>query len=207
MGYRLPAWIAPRKRNWGDKKKKRRITRAAEDSKLPCNSGVDPNEYTKENQWAGSVDRDYGELYKKMSLNEEKCTKEAVLFGTFFNLWRKMAYAVSVVFYADNFRLQAGTQLVASGTMLAYQINYWPNARYIDNASRVFNEIVFSFMMIQSAFIKEMGPTVRKFTGGADFGSSVGTLMVATTLAQMAFHTVRLVHNTVLAAKTIKKRR
>lgn len=153
------------------------------------------------------MDRDYGELYKKMALSERTCTKEAVLFGTFFNLWRKAAYAISVVFYQDDFRLQAGTQLFASGTMLAYQIGYWPCARYADNASRVFNEIIFSFMLIQSICIKEMGPTVRTFSGGSGFANSIGTLMVATTMVQMGFHTGRLSHNTVQACKTINKRK
>ena len=46
MGYRLPNWIAPRKRNKDENGKA--ITRAKEDPTLPCNVGVHPKEYTKE---------------------------------------------------------------------------------------------------------------------------------------------------------------
>ena len=93
--------MIPRKRN---KKDGKPITRAEEDPNLPTNKGVHPQEYTKEDQWAGEVDRDYGEFYKKMAMSERRVSKEAVLFGQFFNFWRKTAYALSIVFYHENFR-------------------------------------------------------------------------------------------------------
>jgi len=48
-----------------------------------------------------------GELYKKMNLNEKKVAKEAILFYSIWNLWRKLWYTVTIVIFHDNFRLQA----------------------------------------------------------------------------------------------------
>ena len=60
---------------------------------------------TKENMWAGDFDRDYGEFYKKMSLNEEKFATEVIIFYNFWNMYRKIIYAASVVFFDSSFRL------------------------------------------------------------------------------------------------------
>lgn len=60
----LPNCCVPRKRNEQDGNpvwRSRELT--------PVNSGVAADEMTKEDMWAGDFDRDYGEFYKKMSLN------------------------------------------------------------------------------------------------------------------------------------------
>jgi len=90
--------MAPRKRNNG-------IYRANESNDLPINSGVASKDFTKEDQWRGAVDTDYGEFYKKMNLNQQKVAKEAVLFYNFFNLWRKLMFSITLVFFDVFFRI------------------------------------------------------------------------------------------------------
>jgi hypothetical protein len=92
----------PRKRNKG-------VTRAMETDILPTNKGVENGTYTKENQWAGPIDQDYGEFYKKMNLNEKRVAKEATLFYGLFSVWRKLAFSISLVFYDQYFKVQAGS--------------------------------------------------------------------------------------------------
>ena len=100
FGKQLPAWLVPRKRNKG-------IHRA--DEKVAVDEGVDEDDRTKEHMWAGPVDRDYGEFYKKMSLQEKKIASEGIIFYNCWNLYRKLIYAITLVFYDDMFRLQAYT--------------------------------------------------------------------------------------------------
>ena len=54
--------------------------------------------------WAGKFDRDYGEFYKKMTLNDYIVTHEVVVFYNFWNMYRKLMFAVTLVFF-DSFRL------------------------------------------------------------------------------------------------------
>ena len=160
--------------------------------------------------WAGDVDRDFGEFYKKMSLNEEKIATEVIMFYNFWNIWRKLIYAVTLVFFHDMFRLQAYTQIITSGVMTAYVINYWPCARYIDNVAKLVNEFTFIAMLVNCAYLKEMSSSVSKFnpsTSPASAGSAAGNLMIVLISGNILFHGARLIHNSVQAAKTIKLRR
>ena len=79
-----------------------------------------------------------------MDLDEKKNAKEANLFYGMFTIWRKLAFALSLVFFDKNFKLQAGTQLVCSGVMGGYMVKHMPHARYSDNVSKVANEFVFA---------------------------------------------------------------
>ena len=63
---------------------------------------------TKENMWAGPVDRTLGEFYKKMSLDEKMIPHELMLFYNFWNLWRKLVFSISIVYFESAFRTQAG---------------------------------------------------------------------------------------------------
>ena len=100
FGKKLPAWIAPRKR-YG-----KGVTRAIETQYLPTNTGVQNEDFSKEDQWSGHVDRDYGEFYKKMNLNHQKVAREAVLFYSMWSLWRKLIFAITLIFFDEHFGLQ-----------------------------------------------------------------------------------------------------
>lgn len=117
--------------------------------------------------WAGDVDRDYGEFYKKMSLSEKKIATEGIIFYNFWNMYRKLIFAVTIVFFDDMFRLQAYTQIVLAGIMTAYMMNYWPCARYVDNVSKVINELTFIAVLVNAAYLKEMAGGVSSFDPGA----------------------------------------
>ena len=202
-GKQCPACLVPRKRN-------NDTHRAVEEQDLPINSGVDANDRTKENMWAGEVDRDYGEFYKKMSLNEEKAATEVIMFYNFWNIWRKLMYAVTIVFFDDMFRLQAYTQIVTSGIMTVYIMNYWPCARYVDNVSKLVNELTFISMLVNCAYLKEMSASVSSFDPGASpasAGSNAGNFMIVLISGNLIFHGLRMIHNSIQAAKTIKARR
>ena len=54
--------------------------------------------------WAGKFDRQYGEFYKKMTLNEELVAREVVVFLNFWNMYRKLIFAVTLVFF-ESFKL------------------------------------------------------------------------------------------------------
>ena len=54
--------------------------------------------------WAGSFDRDYGEFYKKLILNEDILAHEVVIFFNFWNMYRKLIFAITLVFF-ESFRL------------------------------------------------------------------------------------------------------
>ena len=90
--------------------------------------------------------------------------------------------------------------MVTSGVMAGYMYNYWPCARYIDNVSKIVNEMTFMAMLANSAYIKNMNSAVNDFSPDADSSSAsspTGTLMMAITCANLAFHVVRMGHNSV----------
>ena len=70
---------------------------------LPVNEGTEWGDYTKEHMWAGPTDRKFGEFYKKMNMNEEKLPHELILFYNFWNMWRKLIIALSIVYFESNF--------------------------------------------------------------------------------------------------------
>lgn len=78
--------------------------RAAETALLPVNRGVAKGDTSKEHQWAGPTDRSLGEFYKKMNTNQKKVAKEAILFYNSWNIWRKVMYSATIVFFDDYFR-------------------------------------------------------------------------------------------------------
>ena len=177
---------------------------------MPVDSGVDAEDRTKENMWAGDVDRDYGEFYKKMSLNQKKAATEVILFYNFWNFYRKLIYAITLVFFDDMFRLQAYSQIVISGVMTAYVINYWPCARYVDNVAKIVNELTFIAMLVNCAYLKEMSGSVSSYNPGAsaaNAGQGAGDFMIVLISANQLFHVARLLHNSFQAVKTIKLRR
>ena len=79
------------------------IFRALEEPRLATNWGIQEGTRTKEHMWAGEFDRTYGEFYKKMDLNNKERAKEVVLFYCFWNLYRKLIYAVTLVFFHEHF--------------------------------------------------------------------------------------------------------
>lgn len=166
-------------------------------------SGVDVDDRTKEHMWAGDFDRDYGEFYKKMSLNEEKKATEVVIFLNFWNVWRKLMYALTIVFFDDMFAVQAYTQLFCSGVMAAYVMNYWPCARYIDNVSKIVNELTFISMLFCCYYLKQMSHSVAHYspnTTQMGAGLAAGNVMIVILSCNLIFHAVRMIHNTVQAA-------
>lgn len=95
----MPNWMAPRKRDSG-------VNRMKQD--VPVNEGVSEGDFSKEHPWAGKADKNYGEFYKKMNLNQKKVPREAAIFYNFWNVYRKVLFAGSLIFF-KNFRLQAYT--------------------------------------------------------------------------------------------------
>ena len=176
---------------------------------VPVNIGVSIGDFSKERPWAGATDREYGEFYKKMNLNQKKVTKEAILFYNFWNIYRKLIFAISLVFF-KNFRFQAYTQLGTSAVMALYILNMWPCARYVDNVSKIVNELTFMVQLIICAYLKEMSGNVNEYaqTLNPSANASVsGGIMIGVMGANLVFHSVRLIHNSVQAAQTIKMRR
>ena len=176
------------------------IFRADEEPRLATNWGVDKDARTKENMWAGEFDRTYGELYKKMNLNEKERANEVVLFYCFWNLYKKLIFAISLVFYQDSFGFQCYAQMACSGVMMTYLFNYWPCARYIDNVSKMINELCFVAMLISCSFLKEMSTSIRTLSLVDETSVSlaaVGPIMNIVIIGNVIFHCVRLAHNTV----------
>lgn len=204
---KLPNWIAPRKRNKGTNGVG--IRRAREVMSLPTNAGVNKLEHTKEDQWAGSTDKTYGEFYKKMSLSERETSKEGIVFYNLFNMYRKLVMAVNFVFYQDSYRQQAYMQMVCSGVMLTYIVRSWPCARPVDNVSKVVNELTFMSCLIATSVVKEMGPAIAKFTPGGESSleDGLGNFIITMTALNLAWHTFRMIHNSFEAAGTIIKSR
>ena len=125
-------------------------------------------------------------------------------------MYRKIIYAVTVVFFDSYFRLQAYTQIVISGIMVAYVMNYWPCARYVDNVAKVVNEMVFIAVLVNCVYLKEMAASVSNFNPSASpaqAGQGAGNFMIFLTSGLMVFHAARLIHNAVQAARTLKMRR
>jgi len=177
---------------------------------LPTNIGIDEGDFTKEDQWAGHLDRDFGEFYKKMNLNERKVAKEAVLFYSMWSLWRKLVFAITIVFFDDCFRLQVFSQMVCAAVMILYIVGYWPCARYIDNISKIINELSFSAMLICCVYLKEMRTGVNDFSpSGSPQAQAQGVSIVMQSILglNLLFHAARLLHNSAQALKTLKLRR
>ena len=132
-----------------------------------------------------------------------------MLFYNFWNVYRKLLFAITLVFF-KNFRLQAYTQMVSSAVMAGYILSYWPCARYVDNVSKMVNELTFMAMLVNCAYIKEMSGSVNQYSPSsspAATGSISGGLMISMMASNLVFHTARMTHNSVQAAKTIKNRR
>ena len=94
--------------------------------------------------------------------------------------------------------------------MLVYVMNYWPCARYVDNFSKVVNELTFIAMLVNCIYLKEMAASVSNYNPGASpaqAGQGAGDFMIFLTSANLVYHALRLTHNSVQAAKTIKMRR
>ena len=146
-----------------------------------------------------------------MDLTPSRVAPEAALFYNMFSLWRKMTYAISLVYFENEFGLQCYGQMACCAVMTGYLLTYRPCARYVDNVSKVLNELTFGTMLATSAYVKAVETGAASFNpssaGEASAISSAGTAMVVMTLANMGFHGVRLVHNTVQAAGTLKRRR
>jgi len=162
---------------------------------LPVNRGVPRGTYTKEDEWAGPVDKDYGEFYKKMSLNKKKVPVESVLFHGLFSIYRKLLYSTTIVFFEDSFRLQAYTQIACSGVMTLYVANYWPFARYVDNVSKIFNELCFVAILMILAYIKE----IKSMDDTKTTSSPIGGVMIGITVSNMIFHGFRMTQNSIQA--------
>lgn len=175
---------------------------------VPVNEGVKEDDYSKEHPWAGTADRNYGEFYKKMNLNQKRVPREAALFYNFWSIYKKLVFAICIVFF-KNFRVQAYSQVAASAVMTGYVFNYWPCARFVDNVSKIVNELCFIVMLVSCAYIKEVGQSVTKFdpANKPPAFTAVGGFMFVTIVANMTYHGVRLVHNSIQAAKTIRMRR
>ena len=82
------------------------IFRANEEPRLATNWGIEDGTQTKEHMWAGDFDRTYGEFYKKMNLNDKERAREVVLFYCFWNLYKKLIFAITLVFFQDHFGIQ-----------------------------------------------------------------------------------------------------
>ena len=176
---------------------------------VPVNIGVSKGDFSKERPWAGAVDREYGEFYKKMNLNQKKVTKEAILFYNFWNIYRKLIFAISLVFF-KNFRFQAYTQIATSAVMAVYLLSYWPCARYVDNVSKIINELTFMIQLIICAYLKEMSGNVNDYsqTLAPSANASVsGGIMIGVMGTNLVFHSARMIHNSIQAVQTIKMRR
>jgi len=105
--------------------------------------------------------------------------------------------------------MQAGIQLICSGIMVAYIIKAWPCARYIDNCSKVINELTFVVLISNAIYLKEMRQTVEDYTPSSNESafSITNFLFIAVTSVNLIFHAIRLIHNSLLACCTIKLRR
>jgi hypothetical protein len=94
--------------------------------------------------------------------------------------------------------------------MAGYILSYWPCARYVDNVSKIVNELTFMAMLINCAYIKEMSGNVSQYSPSANpaaSGSISGGIMIFIMSSNMVYHVGRMIHNSVEAAKTIKMRR
>ena len=203
-GKQLPAWCVPRNRNKQKDETKNGevmpITRANEEPRLATNSGVEEGTQTKEHMWAGEFDRTYGEFYKKMDLSDKDRAKEVVLFYCFWNLYRKLIFAITLVFFHEHFGIQCYGQIGCSGVMMAYLWNYWPCARYIDNVSKLFNELCFVGMLMSCSFLKEMTSSINTLSLSDESSpsiSAVAPMMDVVLIGNVGFHCARLAHNTI----------
>ena len=93
---------------------------------------------------------------------------------------------------------------------MIYLYNYWPCARYVDNVAKVFNELCFVGMLMSCAFMEEMSGSIGNLSLSSDRSASltsVAPMMNIVLFGNVIFHCIRLAHNSVQAAKTIKARR
>ena len=51
--------------------------------------------------------------------------------------------------------------------MMAYVMNYWPCARYVDNVAKVVNEMAFIAVLVNCVYLKEMAANVSNFNPSA----------------------------------------
>ena len=50
---------------------------------------------------------------------------------------------------------------------MAYVMNYWPCARYVDNVAKVVNEMAFIAVLVNCVYLKEMAANVSNFNPSA----------------------------------------
>ena len=100
-----------------------------------------------------------------MKINPTKSPIEVLLFYSGWNCFRKMLFAVMVVFVQDYPIVQIGSQIAASGVMLAYLIRYLPFSTLQYNVVKILNELfmisVYLHLLMVVPYIFDM--TVRFF--------------------------------------------
>ena len=100
--------------------------------------------------------------------------------------------------------------IITSSIMIAYVMNYWPCARYSDNVSKVGNELIFIAMLVNCIYLKEMANSVSNFSPSsspAQAGQGAGNFMIFLTALTLAIHCVKLIQNSVQAARELYRRR
>lgn len=91
--------------------------------------------------------------------------------------------------------------------MLFYITNYWPCVRYIDNVSKIINELSFSAMIVQCIYLKEMANSVDNYSIKGVTPLNTGWVMIGVMGGNLLYHTTRLIVNTGEATVTAYKRR
>ena len=100
--------------------------------------------------------------------------------------------------------------IITSGVTTAYVMNYWPCARYADNLSKIGNELMFIAMLVNCIYLKEMANSVSNFSPSsspAQAGQGAGNFMIFLTAFSLAIHSVKLIQNSVQAARELYRRR
>lgn len=75
---------------------------------------------TKESVGRSEFDQAYGEWYKKMAINEYINSKETIFFFNFWQTFRKVTFALTVIFFERYLALQIILQLAISAIMVIY---------------------------------------------------------------------------------------
>ena len=79
--------------------------------------------------------------------------------------------------------------------MTLYVANYWPFARYVDNVSKIFNELCFVAILMILAYIKE----IKSMDDTKTTSSPIGGVMIGITVSNMIFHGFRMTQNSIQA--------
>ena len=83
-----------------------------------------------------------------MKVDKSQNSAEILIFYSSWNSFRKIIFAMMLVFFQNFPIIQIGSIVVCSGVMYAYVLKYWPFSKFQFNMNKILNELSIILIML-----------------------------------------------------------